>query len=64
MVLIVSASQAEPITMTTRTALETEPAFLDITTIEAPIAGRIVDEDDAAIALMDILDDMMAAAQI
>lgn len=50
--------------MTTRTALETEPAFLDITTIEAPIAGRIVDEDDAAIALMDILDDMMAAAQI
>lgn len=50
--------------MTTETVLETESAFLDITATDSRIADRIVEEDDAAIALMDILDDVMAAARI
>jgi len=49
--------------MATKTVLETEHAFLDITATDSRIAGRTVDEDDATLALMEILDDMMAAAR-
>jgi len=45
--------------MSTYTATETDPSLPDFDLI----AGRLVEEDDAALALRDIFDDLMASAQ-